>query len=63
MEKLVSNKEIADWIDNDEGLYNWFNRSRMSKAKFIKENKQELSDCINRVLNGSKPAHFLAYGR
>lgn len=59
----ITTKDIIEWIDNDEGLYNWFNRSRQSKAIFIKENRVELVNCIKAVIDGVKPAHFLAYQR
>jgi transposase-like protein len=58
----MSQKDIAQWIDNDEGLYNWWKQSRQSKRKFIQENQKELSECINKVLNGTKQAHYLVYG-
>lgn len=70
--------DIEQWIDNDEGLYNWWKSSRtsvvsrytgnttgsqpMNKREFIRQNRTELEACINRVLTGSKPAHYLAYG-
>ena len=57
----MSNSEISQWIDNDEGLYNWWKSSRQSKTSFIKENKSELTQCIKNVTEGSKPAHYLAY--
>ena len=57
----VTIREINEWIDNDEGLYNWFKRSRQTRQQFIKENKTELQRCISLVLNGDKPAHYLAY--
>lgn len=62
MERKLTISDIEQWIDNDEGLYNWWRGSRQSKRAFIKENREELTACINRVLNGSKPAHYLAYG-
>ena len=40
-----------EWIDNDEGLYNWYKSSRQSKSKFIKENRSELECSITRYLN------------
>lgn len=58
----VTNSDIAQWIDNDEGLYNWWKGSRQSKREFIKENRDELVACIRKVLDGDKPAHYLAYG-
>ena len=54
--------DIDQWIDNDEGLYNWWKRSKQSKRAFIKENRAELEACIRRVLDGNKPAHYLKYG-
>ena len=55
--------DISQWIDNDEGLYNWWRRSRQSKRSFIKDNRDELESCIRRVIDGDKPAHYLAYQR
>jgi hypothetical protein len=50
----MTNAEISQWIDNDEGLYNWHRQSRKSKTAFIKENRKELVEAINGVLN-TKP--------
>lgn len=58
---MVTNGDIAQWIDNDEGLYNWWKSSRLSKREFIKQNRDELRRCIEGVLSGAKPAHYLAY--
>lgn len=54
--------DIEQWIDNDEGLYNWWKGSRQKKREFIRENRQELEDCINRVVSGEKRQHYLIYG-
>lgn len=43
--------DIAQWIDNDEGLYNWWRRSRQSKTAFIRENRTELEGAIRGALN------------
>jgi hypothetical protein len=43
--------DVAQWIDNDEGLYLWWKRSRQSKRQFILDNKAELIACIRRVLD------------
>lgn len=58
----MNDKDRAQWIDNDEGLYNWWKSSRMPKAKFIKENRDELTRVIESVRTGKKPAHYLTYG-
>lgn len=59
--QTLNNTDRSQWIDNDEGLYNWWRSSRQSKAAFIKENREELDRCINKVLGNEKPAHYLAY--
>jgi hypothetical protein len=46
----MNNRERQMWIDNDEGLYNWFKSSRCSMTQFIKDNKDEIDACIKRVL-------------
>jgi hypothetical protein len=54
----LNNSERENWVNNDEGLYNWFKSSRLSMREFIKQNKSELDECILRVLNGEKKPHF-----
>jgi hypothetical protein len=52
----MSTSEIENWIENDEGLYNWRNEwVRRNKGKggtrgFVKEHRAELVACIRRVL-------------
>ena len=43
--------DIGQWIDNDEGLYNWWRGSRQSKTAFIRDNRAELEASIKGVLN------------
>ena len=57
----MNNTDREQWIDNDEGLYNWWRSSHLSKREFIRQNRQEIDQAINNVLNGNKPAHYLAY--
>jgi len=52
MKKItLNNNDREQWIDNDEGLYNWKRGSRLSMRAFIKENKAELDEIILGVLN------------
>ena len=57
-----NDEERRQWIENDEGLYNWQRSSRLSMTRFIRENRKEIDEVINNVLDNKKPAHYLAYG-
>lgn len=59
----MNDTERAQWIDNDEGLYNWWKTSRQSKRAFIRENRAAIDAAISPVVEGTKPAHHLAYPR
>lgn len=47
---LLNDSDLSQWIDNDEGLYNWWKGSHMGKTKFIKENRAELQGVIRAYL-------------
>jgi hypothetical protein len=57
----MNNKERELWIQNDEGLYRWWKSTRMSMTAFIKENRNEIDEAINRVLNPKKSRTFWGY--
>lgn len=44
-----SDSEINLWIDNDEGLYNWWKESKQHKQEFIDENRDELTAAIEKA--------------
>jgi hypothetical protein len=58
----MNDKERAMWIDNDEGFYNWWKGTGMSKRAFMRSHRKELDEAINRITSGEKQAHYLAYG-
>jgi len=58
----MTSSDISEWIDNDEGLYNWWRSSRQPKRAFIKANRAALTTAITDTLNGTKQPHHLAYG-
>jgi hypothetical protein len=62
MKQTLNDKDREQWIMNDEGLYNWFRSSRLSMRNFIRQNREELDECINRVTSGENPPHYLTYG-
>lgn len=49
--QTLNDMDREQWIDNDEGLYNWFRSSRQSKRQFIRENRAELDSIILAALN------------
>lgn len=52
----------SQWVDNDEGLYDMWKRSRKSKRAFIKENRETIDKAIEAVTSGKKRQHHLKYG-
>lgn len=47
----LNDSEREIWVLNDEGLYRWWQSSRLSMRQFIRDNRAELDEFINRVLN------------
>ena len=47
---LMNDEERRLWVLNDEGLYLDFKRSRLSMAKFIRENREPIDAYIKKVL-------------
>ena len=45
---IDTNKERKLWVQNNEGLYNWWKSSGLSLDKFVKENKDEINAAIKR---------------
>lgn len=58
----MNNEERRLWINNDEGLYDWWKESGLSMTAFIKENREEIDKAIQPVVDGEKPSHYLKYG-
>lgn len=58
----MNDEDRRQWINNDEGLYDWFRRSRLPLRRFIRENRAEIDAAIRPVVDGSKPSHHLKYG-
>lgn len=52
----LNDQDRAQWIDNDEGLYNWWRASHKGKTAFIRENREEITKAILRALH-REPKH------
>lgn len=57
----LNDEERRQWVSNDEGLWLWFRSTRLPMTRFIRENRTEIDDAIRPILEGTKPAHHLAY--
>jgi hypothetical protein len=57
-----NDKERADWVNNDEGLYSRWKASRLGLRAFIRGNRPIIDEVIENVNSGRKPAHYLKYG-
>ena len=57
----MNENQRSEWIDNDEGLYNWWQKSHQNKRKFMRENREGIDLVIRQLLSGEKRAHYLAY--
>lgn len=58
----MNNRERELWLLNDEGIYDWWRMSGLSKREFIRQNREELDRTIARMCDGQKPQHYLKYG-
>ena len=50
-QQRLNDTEREQWVNNDEGLYNWWRRSHQSMRQFIRKNRTELDAAINQALN------------
>ena len=57
----MNDSERSQWVDNDEGLYLEWRRSGLAKRAFVRKSRAMLDECIDRMVSGKEPAHFLAY--
>lgn len=55
MKARLNDSDRSQWIDNDEGLYDWWRKSQQSKRAFIRDNRAEIDSLINGLLD-PKPA-------
>jgi len=46
-----NDKERELWVNNDESLYHWFQRSRQGLTRFVREHRKEIDSYVDRSLN------------
>ncbi len=47
----LNDNDREQWVNNDEGLYSWWKSTRQPIRTFVRENRAELTEAINKVLN------------
>ena len=58
----INDEERRQWVDNDEGLYDMWQASRIGLYRWVKENRAIIDEVIVNVRDGEKPAHYKKYG-
>ena len=58
----MNNNDREQWVNNDEGLYVMYKRSKQNMRSFIKTNKEMIDRVIWNVVNDKDKAHYLIYG-
>lgn len=53
--QTLNDDDRAQWVDNDEGLYTWWQseRPRKTKRQFVRDNREYLTEFIQNALNGN----------
>ena len=51
MKRRRNDDDRRQWVDNDEGLYNWQRGSGLSMRAFIRQNREKIDAAIDRVLD------------
>jgi len=58
----INDEDRRQWIESDEGLYDWQQRSRLSMQAFIKQHRADIDAVIRNVRDGVKPAQTYHHG-
>ena len=58
----VNDEDRAQWVSNDEGLYDLYRSSRLGKRAWVRANRALIDEVFTAVLVDDKPAHYLKYG-
>ena len=47
----MNDRERENWVLNDEGMYQWWKRTGQSMRKFLRLNRKEIDQAIERATN------------
>lgn len=57
----MNDTERENWVNNDEGLYNWWQGSRLSMREFVRQNRKDIDKVIEKATeppNGYKMSQW-----
>jgi len=61
MKPRHNDREREQWVQNDEGLYDDWIKSKRGLTIWVKYNRALIDSVIDNVLSGKKSAHYLKY--
>lgn len=59
----MNDNDREDWVNNDEGLYKMWKRSRLSMRAFVRKNRALIDEVVGNVQSGKKRQHYLEYDK
>lgn len=59
----LNDREREMWVQNDEGLYNWWRSTRLPMREFVRQNRVELDEAIQRALATPPERDWRYYAR
>lgn len=54
----MNDGDRADWVKNDEALYNWWKSERVPIRQFVRDHRHELTEYIEGRMNPSRPTGY-----
>ncbi len=58
----MNDTDRRQWVENDEGLYDLQQRSRLSLLKWVRANRTLIDEVAKNVVEGTRRQHYLKYG-
>ena len=58
----MNDNDRAQWVDNDEGLYDLWKKSGLPQREWIRQNRDLIDEVATNVQSSTRPQHYLKYG-
>jgi hypothetical protein len=59
---VANDSDRVDFVNNDEGLYDLWRRSKKGITTWVRENRKLIDTIMGAYNEGTIPAHYLKYG-